>query len=154
MEKRKYFLPVRAARELNFRLAQVGDGPVFHLKRSERQMTQHLLNRRCGGEHTQPQTNLGSKRRTEHARQTKFPTHADSSRSRDQFGPGNKSIAPTVAGGKVFVGTNQYTGDLGAAPIVLIGYLPSRFSSLLSVAFGFVRDRIKGIGSIIGNPQR
>jgi hypothetical protein len=33
--------------------------------------------------------------------------------SRDQFGPGNKFIAPTVAGGKVFVGTTNTLAIFG-----------------------------------------
>jgi len=32
---------------------------------------------------------------------------------RDQFGPGNKFIAPTVAGGKVFVGTTNTLAIFG-----------------------------------------
>jgi hypothetical protein len=36
--------------------------------------------------------------------------------SRDQFGPGNKFIAPTVAGGKVFVGTTNTLAIFGLLP--------------------------------------
>jgi hypothetical protein len=32
---------------------------------------------------------------------------------RDQFGPGNKFIAPTVAGGKVFIGTTNTLAIFG-----------------------------------------
>ena len=33
--------------------------------------------------------------------------------NRDQFGAGNKFITPTVAGGKVFVGTTNSVGIFG-----------------------------------------
>ena len=39
--------------------------------------------------------------------------------SRDQFGSGNKFITPTVAGGKVFVGTHEFSGHLRPASLKL-----------------------------------
>ena len=40
----------------------------------------------------------------------------EASGGRDQFGPGNKFIAPTVAGGKVFVGTTNTLAIFGLLP--------------------------------------
>ena len=41
---------------------------------------------------------------------------ADHLGSRDQFGTGNKFITPTIANGKVFVGTTNSVGVFGLLP--------------------------------------